>query len=127
MCPSARDAPVAVGNENIGPAPQITLPGLAGVKNSCSWMSPNPPFCASLAPAAGKLWKGTMVRRIRLTRDVSLMGMTGWKFRLKCVWSRSPPPPLKLNCSGTETTLPTGFCVLLASSVGSCAAAGGDA
>ena len=26
---------VAVGSENVGPAPQMILPGLAGVKNSC--------------------------------------------------------------------------------------------
>jgi len=72
---------VAVGSENIGPTPQINLPGLAGVKKSCSWISPKPPFCALLGP--GKLWKGTMVRNIKLTLDERWIGMTGWKFRLK--------------------------------------------
>src|SRR5688572_25691993 len=34
---------VAVGNEKIGPAPQMIFPDFAGVANSCAWISPKPP------------------------------------------------------------------------------------
>jgi len=33
---------VAVGKEKAGPIPQMILPGWAGVKKVCCWMSPTP-------------------------------------------------------------------------------------
>src|SRR5206468_4741042 len=113
---------VAVGNENEGPRPTISLCGAAGVKNVCSWISPTP---LELVPfPVGMLSIGTIVRLIKVTFRFRWIGITGWKLRLKNVWSLYAPPPLKLNWNGTETTSPTGFCVVFASSVTEGSAAG---
>jgi hypothetical protein len=116
---------VAVGNDNIGPMPQMIPPGLAGVMNSCSWMSPMPLDRVPSGP--GKLLIGTIVRAMTFQFAVSLNGITGWKFRLSSVRSSRSPPVLKLNWSGTAVRLLTGFWVCLARSLTSCAGSGGDA
>ena len=60
--PVSSGVAVAVGNENVGPTPQIRPFGLAGVKKSCSWMSPTPLNRVPSGP--GKLLIGTIVRAI---------------------------------------------------------------
>src|SRR5580700_4650087 len=55
--PCPRTRPVAVGKANIGPAPQITLCGLAGEKKNVGVMSPKPNTpawaCTSIAARYG--------------------------------------------------------------------------
>src|SRR5947209_7405836 len=76
---------VAVGKENAGPTPQMTFPGWAGVKKVCSWISPKP--LELVVGLVGMELIGTMVREMRVKVGVMWMGMTGWKLRLKKVWS----------------------------------------
>ena len=68
-------AAVAVGNENIGPTPQMMPPTVEGAKNNCSWMSPNP--LARPASPTGKLFIGTIVRAMPFHPSVNRNGMAG--------------------------------------------------
>ena len=60
---------------------------------------------------------GMMVRVIRFQSSVSLIGITGWTFRIQTVSSLLPAPKLKLFWKGTLMRSATGFCVFFANSV----------
>jgi hypothetical protein len=85
----------------------MTLPGDEGVKKTCCWMSAKPLKRSGSGP--GMLTIGTIVRAIKLMLGVTLIGITGWKFRLKNVRSPKAPPELKLNWNGRLMRSPTGF------------------
>ena len=83
--PVSRGVAVAVGNEKVGPTPQIMPFGLAGVRKICAWMSPTPLYLVPSGP--GTLLIGTIVRAITFQFCEALNGITGWTFRLKSVRS----------------------------------------
>lgn len=72
---------------------------------------------------AGCEVSGMMTRRMTLVERLTGNGITGWMFSSVAAVSRSPTPKSQLPCNGTLIRLATGFCVCLASSSASCAAA----
>jgi hypothetical protein len=60
---------------------------------------------------------GTMVRVMRFQSSVSLIGTTGWMFRIQTLRFSGPVLKLKLFWNGTLMRSATGFCVFLARSV----------
>ena len=74
-----------------------------------------------MSSGPGVLTIGRTVRETTFQRSLSLNGRTGWALSRKDVRSSSPPPVLKLFCSGTEMRLEIGFCCCFASAVASSA------
>src|SRR5215470_4982278 len=56
--PFPKSLSVAVGNVNVGPAPQINSPGFAGDKKNVGFMSPSPVALPMPGASDGKLMTG---------------------------------------------------------------------
>ena len=72
---------VAVGRVNVGPAPQMSLPGFAGDRKNVGLRSPSPKALSSPGNSDGWLMMGMMVRVMRFQSSVSLSGITGCTLR----------------------------------------------
>src|SRR5690242_19411862 len=117
-CPVRVTLFVAVGLHRIGPMPNVILCGFRSAKYACSWMSAIP--VRRMVSAIGTLTYGTMVRDTN-SQVLSIgSGSTGWTLSNRLVIEPSPPPLLKLNCSGIEFRSATGFCDAFASSASFC-------
>src|SRR5262245_40034504 len=108
---------VAVGNVNVGPAPQMNFSDPAGEKNSEGLMSPRPKAWSIPGASDGWLMTGMIVRVIRFQVSVSLIGTTGCTFMIQTVRFSGPVLKLKLCWKGTLIRSATGFCVCFARSV----------
>jgi hypothetical protein len=96
------------------PAPDAELRCTGGRQQRCCclacWI-----FATRGASGGGWLMMGTMVRVMRFQSSVSLIGITGWMFRIQTL--RFSGPVLKLFWNGTLIRSAAGFCVFFARSV----------
>ena len=76
--PEPRSRLLAVGNVNVGPAPQMNFSDPTGEKKKVGLMSPSPNALSMPGASEGWLMIGMMMRVMRFQSSVSLIGMTGW-------------------------------------------------
>ena len=88
-----------------------------GERKKLGLMSPIPVAWSMPGASGGWLMMGTMVRVMRFQSSVSLIGITGWMFRIQTLRFSGPVLKLKLFWNGTLIRSATGFCVFLARSV----------